>query len=355
MNFSTKVSQRAGIFIITALMLATAALFSTSFILAKQAHALSSVVDTDAPTAPGVPTTATPTKNATMEWTWTAATDLPSDPASASGIKGYEYRFSGPNGIIIDWTDTTDTTLTTNAQFDGFYQLEVRAVDNAGNVGLTSIGSAEFDQIAPTVVFTSPANGTTVGATKKITFTGSTGDATSYTLSIGKTAQTPVGFASGASFSSYTWDTTNVPNDSYVATLTGTDQVGNVSTAEVLIIVNNPTTTPPTGPSVTVNPAKYTSNCIVVTGTASSGTTKVTITILDSKNKVVETGTATYNAQKGTWSYTVKANLANATYTVQAHAVTATGASADGKANIVVSIQCFLITLIQAILSYLGF
>ncbi|MDB5159896.1 MAG: oprF5 [Candidatus Saccharibacteria bacterium] len=356
MKFSTKVSQRASVFIITAFLIATAAMFSTSFILEKQAHALDGVVsavDTEAPTVPGVPTTATPTKNATMEWSWSAATDLSSDPTVvASGLKGYQYRFSDNSGTIIDWTDTTATSLTTTAQFDGFYQLEVRAVDNAGNIGTASVGSAQLDQTPPTVSITSPTNGTTVDATKKITIVGSTGDASSYTLSIGKTGQTPVGFTSGSGigFGSYTWDTTNVPGGTYIATLTGTDLVGNVSSAEVLIIVAG--TTVPTGPTITVNSAKYTSRPIVVTGTVSSDVTRITITVLDSKGKVVETGVATYTPGKTTWSYTVKANLANATYTVQARGSNNTGSFVDGKANIVVSIQCYLLTLLEALLSY---
>lgn len=355
MKFLTKVSRRTGFLIIAAFLMVTAVSFGTSMTVANPVHAQAGQ-DTEAPTAPGVPTTTNPTKDTTMVWTWSAATDPTTDPifAPASGVKEYQYRFSGSNGVITDWTDTTDTTATTTApSIDDFYQLEVRAVDNAGNTGITSVGSVHLDLTGPAVAITSPTSGTSVDATKKIDIVGTSADATSYTLSIGKTGQAPVASVSGSTFTSYTWDTSSVPNNTYIVTLTGTDAIGNVSSTEILIVVSNNTTPPvQTAPTVTVNGAKYTSRPIVVTGSISTDVTRVNVTILDSKGKVVETGVATLNASKTGWSYTVKANLSNATYTVQARASNDSGYFTDAKANITVSVQtCFLIVLLQALFS----
>jgi len=352
MKVFIKGSQRTSIFIVAAFLLVTAVAFGSSFVATQQAGAVSGLIDPEAPTVPGVPTTTTPTKNATMVWNWSEATDLPANSALASGIKNYQYRFSGQSGIITDWTDVATTSVTTVAPYDGLYQLEVRAVDNAGNVGTASVGNAHYDLTGPTVVITSPTNGTVVGTTKKLEIVGATGDASSYTLSIGKTGQTPVVSVSGTTFTSYTWDTTNVPNNSYIVTLTGTDEIGNVSSAEVLVTVSNPTTpTNPTNPTVTVNSAKFTSRPFVVTGTMSTDTTRIAITVLDARGRVVETGFATLTAGKTTWSYTVKANLDNANYTVQAHATNAAGAAADAKAGITVAVQCYsLLALLAALL-----
>jgi hypothetical protein len=358
MSFFTKVFQRSSLIIIAAFLLLTVATVSASFVLTQSAHAESIAgQDTSAPTAPGVPATTNPTKDTTMVWNWDPATDPTIDPifAPASGVKGYQYRFSGSVGVITDWTDTTATTATTTAPLiDDFYQLEVRAVDNAGNVGITSVGSVHLDITGPTVAITSPTSGTTVGTTKKIDIIGTSGDASSYTLSIGKTGQAPVAFTSGAAFTSYTFDTTNVPNNTYIATLTGTDAIGNTSTVEILLVVNNPVTPPaPTAPTVTVNSAKYTSRPIVITGTVSTDAKQINITILDAKGKVVETGLATFTSGNTTWSYTVKANLSNATYTVQARASNDAGYFTDAKANITVSVQsCWWIIIIHSLFSY---
>jgi hypothetical protein len=347
MTFFTRTHIQHQVRLVAASLLFAAVLsIGGSFIATHSASALTA--DTESPTAPGIPTTPTPTRNSAIQWTWSAATDLPSDPTVASGIKGYQYELTQDAAVIINWTDTTDTTATTVGPSDGNYQLHVRALDNAGNpAGPESIGNVFLDQTAPMVTITSPTNGTTVDSTKKITITGSTGDASSYTLSIGSTASGPLVSTSGVIFSSYTWDTTNVPGGNYIATLTAADQAGNTATSEVLITVPQSIPTPPAPTfGVTVTSGTFTTRPIVVTGTVSTNASKITVTILDAKGRVIETGTAAHIAGSTAWSYTVRSALPNATYTVRAHAVV-TGSFADATGTMTLSIRCNFFTLLR--------
>lgn len=105
-----------------------------------------------APTAPGTPTATTPTNSLTTNWTWTAATDLPTPAVDASGIKGYQYQFTNGSTVITNWTDVALTSVTTTAPAAGTYQLHVRALDNSGSpVGPESVGTVVIDTTGPAV------------------------------------------------------------------------------------------------------------------------------------------------------------------------------------------------------------
>jgi hypothetical protein len=327
--------QRTATISIMALLIVSVMTVGASFVFTQKAHAITTpITDVSSPTAPGIPTTLSPTHNATSQWTWAPATDLPTDPTIASGVKGYQYQFTQDLTVITAWTDTTATSATTVAPADGTYQLHVRAYDNAGNpVGPESVGVVVLDQVPPVVSITSPANGATVDGTKKMTISGTTGDAVSYTISIGKTGQTPVATTSGTSFTSYVWDATGVPSNSYIVTLTGTDAAGNSSVSELLVFVA-------TAPTVTVNSSIALTRYPKVTGTVSADASSLTIVVLDCNGKVIETGTATYVLGKTTWSYTVKTPLTSGVYTIQARAFNAQGIYTDAKGKILVLVPC---------------
>ncbi|MDB5159897.1 MAG: hypothetical protein JWO99_160 [Candidatus Saccharibacteria bacterium] len=281
-----------------------------------------------APTTPGIPTTTTPTKELTSNWTWTPSTDVADPPADASGLKGYEYALTnqGVAPASDAWTFTTDTSVTTAVSGQGTYELHVRAIDNAGNTSGESKGTVVVDTTPPTVTISAPANGTTVGNNEIVTIDGSTGDSASYTLSIGKTGQVPVASTSGTSFTSYDWNTTNVASGNYIATLTGTDAVGNPSTAEVVITVDN------TAPAITITPQTDTSgNQPTITGTVDD----VNATLIASFN-----GTAnipvTNNA--GNFSFTVPSALANGSYAFSIAATDTEGNISTQAANVIVNV-----------------
>ncbi|HEY8886805.1 MAG TPA: Ig-like domain repeat protein [Candidatus Microsaccharimonas sp.] len=327
--------QRTATISIMALLIMSVMMVGASFVLTQKAHAITTpITDVSSPTAPGIPTTLSPTHNSTSQWTWAPATDLPTDPTIASGVKGYQYQFTQDLTVITPWTDTTATSATTVAPVDGTYQLHVRAYDNAGNsVGPESVGVVILDQVPPVVSITSPANGATVDATKKMTITGTTGDAVSYTLSIGKTGQTPVDSTSGASFTSYIWDATGVPSNSYIVTLTGTDAAGNSSVSELLVFVAS-------APTVTVNSSLAFTRYPKVTGTVSADAASITVVFLDRNGKVIETGTATYTPGQTTWSYTARTPLTGGLYTIQARAFNAQGIYTDAQGKVLVFVPC---------------
>ncbi|MDB5180085.1 MAG: hypothetical protein JWN12_717 [Candidatus Saccharibacteria bacterium] len=278
------------------------------------------------PTAPGTPTTTALTNSLTSNWTWTAATDLPIPAANASGVKGYQYQFTNGSTIITDWTDVTATSVATTAPSAGTYQLHVRALDNAGSpAGPESVGTVVIDQTPPTVTISTPSNGAVFGNHKPVTITGTTGDAVSYTLSIGNTGQTPLATDSGTSFTSYDWNTTSVASGTYIATLVGTDAAGNSTTSEVVITIDN------TAPTVTIAPqTDITGNQPTITGTVNDGNATLLATFNGADFAVTN--------NNGAFSFTVPVALPNATYSFVITAADVNGNSTTQSADVIVAV-----------------
>ncbi|MEW6228397.1 MAG: Ig-like domain-containing protein, partial [Bacillota bacterium] len=130
------------------------------------------IIDETPPSAPGAPSTTTPTTDTTPDWTWTAATDptILGGATPGSGVKGYWVRIgttSGDDDVLTDtWVGnvlnwTTSLALTP----DDTYYLSVCAEDNVGNLGDWATGSVLVDTtnpLAPTgLTATTPTNDTT--------------------------------------------------------------------------------------------------------------------------------------------------------------------------------------------------
>lgn len=117
-------------------------------------------------------------KNVT--WTWEG-----SDPATpniegasgASGVKQYHYQLTR-NSIEITSGWTSGTILTTSNLDNGDYELQVYAVDNAGNKSNEVMGTATVDTIAPTLKMGLP----TANAAGLYSISGTTDDNTSSVL-----------------------------------------------------------------------------------------------------------------------------------------------------------------------------
>lgn len=102
---------------------------------------ISFTVDFTPPSAPGVPTTDSPTTSTTQEWVWEEATD------AISGIAYYAWRVINAatfdpvtNGITNSLSAVTDLGV-------GIYNFYVKAFDNAGNEGEESEG--ELTVVSP--------------------------------------------------------------------------------------------------------------------------------------------------------------------------------------------------------------
>ncbi|MEK7103116.1 MAG: Ig-like domain-containing protein, partial [Patescibacteria group bacterium] len=119
--------------------------------------ALSVLIDTIAPTVPGLPLTASPAPNTTQSvWTWTASTDAvsglhPGDNGS-QGYSGpyvvqwaFNASFTNPNNE--NWGTTTYNKTPATA---GTWYLRVRAIDKAGNQSGFSPAGSVFVFVPPT-------------------------------------------------------------------------------------------------------------------------------------------------------------------------------------------------------------
>lgn len=91
------------------------------------------IVDTTPPTTPSNITKASEDTDNTPNFTWDAASD------ATSGVASYQVRID--SGDFSDIGDVTTFTVA-NALSDGSHTFEVRAVDQAGNIG--SAGSLVF-------------------------------------------------------------------------------------------------------------------------------------------------------------------------------------------------------------------
>jgi len=100
-------------------------------------------LDVEPPGAPTNVAVTTPSNDNTPTFTWTAATD------DASGVASYQARIDSASFADIG-NVTTFTVTGANAVADGSHTFEVRAVDNAGNVGAAGSVNFNIDATPPT-------------------------------------------------------------------------------------------------------------------------------------------------------------------------------------------------------------
>jgi hypothetical protein len=116
------------------------------------------VYDPDPPTAPGAPSTTSPTRDATPVWTWAGSED------AISGVALYHIQIRRAGSVDWDVLDTVldipDSTSSPGDQTweqalrleDGTYDIRVQAVDVAGNYSEWSgIGTVTVDTTPPGV------------------------------------------------------------------------------------------------------------------------------------------------------------------------------------------------------------
>jgi hypothetical protein len=110
------------------------------------------VIDMTAPAAPGTPSTASPTNNATPTWSWSAASD-----GSGAGLASPAYAVQWSqspgfaSGVTSDTSDTAGFTQPSTLS-DGTWYLRVKATDKAGNAsGWSGVGSVVVDSAAPLI------------------------------------------------------------------------------------------------------------------------------------------------------------------------------------------------------------
>ena len=81
-----------------------------------------------------------------------AGTD-PTSGGVSSGVNHLEYSLDGGSYV------TATSPLTLSGLADGSHTFQVRAVDNAGNIGAPTSETWTVDSTPPTVTLTAPADG----------------------------------------------------------------------------------------------------------------------------------------------------------------------------------------------------
>lgn len=101
------------------------------------------VIDTTNPTAPGTPSTTSPTNLTTQNWVWSSATD------ATSGVASYIWRVTDSlNNAVTNGTSLTTSAITNLTQ--GIYHFFVKSQDAVGNQSSESSGSVTVDTTTPT-------------------------------------------------------------------------------------------------------------------------------------------------------------------------------------------------------------
>lgn len=96
------------------------------------------------PSAPGSPSTTSPTNSSVQTWVWTAATD------TGSTIASYAWRVTDSLGQTIESGTTAFTQVTTNLA-EGVWNFFVKAINTFGNEGAESQGSVIVDQTGASI------------------------------------------------------------------------------------------------------------------------------------------------------------------------------------------------------------
>jgi hypothetical protein len=102
-------------------------------------------VDTSAPTAPGTPSTTSPTNNTKPTWTWNTSTDSGSGLATPAYTVQWSTDSSFSSGVNSS-TSTTNSFTHSTALADGTWYFRVKATDTVGNASAySSNGSVVVD------------------------------------------------------------------------------------------------------------------------------------------------------------------------------------------------------------------
>jgi hypothetical protein len=151
-------------------------------------------------------------------------------------LAGYGNSRAGGTGAV-DGGElfTVDTTPLPT----GNYTIRVWAFDKAGNrtgdKNAPYVTSFSVDKDAPEVTITNPESNITVGNNAKVAIEATIGDAVGYKISINSNTV----LDAAAPFTTYEWDTNDLPSGTYTIDVEGRDAVGNTSTDTVVITVDN--------------------------------------------------------------------------------------------------------------------
>ncbi|MCU1622358.1 MAG: Cable pili-associated 22 kDa adhesin protein [Frankiales bacterium] len=191
-------------------------------------------LDTTAPAAPTVTTPSSP-----------SAVRAPAFPFSAEPGAATQCRWRQGTTVVNDWSScTTPYTADVSAMPDADYELDVRAIDAAGNTGAVGTSLAyRLDTTAPAAPVVAMPTGPSTGTSPTVSWTGEVGTSGSCVL-------VHDGVAAAAVSCSTPWQPTLVGDGSWDVSVKLTDSAGNQSGAGVAgpYVLD---TTPPGAPVLT--------------------------------------------------------------------------------------------------------
>lgn len=236
--------------------------------------------------------------------------------------------------VVFTGSTTTDAmgnwTLDTTQLPEGAYTVNASSTDDAGNSANQSAGFT-IDTTAPTVDITAPADNDVLGS-RDVAVSGTSEPNVSITVELKDDqgaildTQTATADANG----DWTVNFQGVANGTYNADATAADAANNTATDTVTFSVDSDE------PNLTVDTpmadAVLNMNQPTVSGTTDADAT-VTITFTDSQGNVVETVTATPDAN-GAFSAQPSAALPDGDYTISTTATRPNGKSATVDRNV---------------------
>lgn len=164
------------------------------------------------------------------------------NPSDASGVDHVQFLVDGV-GVCSASTAPYSCSYDTTAKPDSVIAVTAKAVDTAGNVGLsaghnyTVSNSVPLDTTPPTTNVTLPTDGATVHGTVALTANAADNDAVNQVLFYANDTQ--VGATNSAPYQ-VSWDSTTVPDGSVTIVAKALDLSGNLTTsAPVTVTVNN--------------------------------------------------------------------------------------------------------------------
>jgi large repetitive protein len=234
--------------------------------------------------------------------------------------------FTGAPAVAADGTWSVDAT----ALADGAYTVQASATDAAGNAASSAVNAVLIDTMAPVVVISSPADGA-LTAERQPTFTGTSEPGSTVTVELldaaGAVLETFTAIADNTGAWSVGPTTAALDDGDYTVSASAIDAATNASAVTTASFTVDATALPLTidaptaGAVVAMTPA--------ISGTTAPGA-EVTVTLVDAQGMMIETLTATADAQ-GAWSVTPAA-LADGAYTVNAEVSSATGVTSNASA-----------------------
>jgi predicted secreted protein len=207
----------------------------------------------------------TPQGNALLSGT----TTISANATDNIGVVGVQFLLNGTNLGAEDTTNSYAIPWNTTTVPDGTYTLTATARDAAGNsmtsasvtVTVSNLSGPPSDTTPPSVTLTAPVQGSTLSGA--VTLTASATDNSAIVGVQFHLNSVNLGPEDTTNTYGVTWDTTTVPDDTYVLTATARDAAGHTTTSSpITVTVTNTSTLPPSPSSLTL------SNLTVASGQA---------------------------------------------------------------------------------------